>query len=427
MKTLAELLEERDSIVTSMETLISKADEEKRDFTEEEEKEFTDFDTSLNGIKEEIRKKEEVELRKAKLAEERTELDKVDKLKIPDGEVRVGRELALDKPFGTLGEFFATVRSSADGAPVDIRLKEMRVQQMKNGTSGGYMIPDQFQEGLLSVTPQEAIVRPRAMVIPAGSPPDAEIKINTLDQTSGQNMYGGVAINHDGESDTITETNAVIKQVSLKPKRISAFMTASDELMNNWAAADTFIREQMRLAVIGAEDTDFLTGDGVNKSLGITNAPAKIEVTRAGANAIAYADITGMYARMLFRGSSLVWVTSQTTIPQLTTIADAGSNNLWVQSAAANIPPTLLGIPVLFNERSPALGSTGDLMLCDFSKYLIKDGSGPFVAFSEHFRFQNNEGAFRITWRVDGQSWLSEAIPLEGSTSNTVSPFVILA
>jgi HK97 family phage major capsid protein len=130
---------------------------------------------------------------------------------------------------------------------------------------------------------------------------------------------------------------------------------------------------------------------------------------------------------MLFRGSSLVWVTSQTTIPQLTTIADAGSNNLWVQSAAANIPPTLLGIPVLFNERSPALGSTGDLMLCDFSKYLIKDGSGPFVAFSEHFRFQNNEGAFRITWRVDGQSWLSEPIPLEGSTSNTVSPFIILA
>lgn len=426
MKTLAELLEERDSIVTSMETLISKADEEKRDFTEEEEKEFTDLDTSLSGVKEEIRKKEEVESRKAKLVEERVDLEKIEKLHKPDGSIIIGRDLALDKPFDTLGEFFATVRSSADG-PVDVRLVEMRVQQAKNGTSGGYMIPEQFQEGLLSVAPQEAIVRPRAMVIPAGTPPDAEIKINTLDQTSGQNMYGGVQVNHDGESDTITETNAKIKQVSLQPRRISAYMTASDELMNNWSAADAFIREQMRLAVIGAEDTDFLTGDGVNKALGITNSPCRIEVARATANQIAYADITGMYARMLFRGSSLVWVTSQTTIPQLTTIADAGSNNLWVQSAAANIPPTLLGIPVLFNERSPALGSTGDLMLLDLSKYLIKDGSGPFVAFSEHFRFQNSEGAFRITWRVDGQSWLSEAIPLEGSTSNTVSPFIILA
>jgi HK97 family phage major capsid protein len=122
-----------------------------------------------------------------------------------------------------------------------------------------------------------------------------------------------------------------------------------------------------------------------------------------------------------------VWIASQTTIPQLVTIADAGSNNLWVQSAAANIPPTLMGFPVLFHERSVALGTEGDLILADLGYYMIKDGSGPFVQASPHFYFTSNKTVIKIFWNVDGAPWLDEPIPLQGSTSNTVSPFVILS
>ena len=86
----------------------------------------------------------------------------------------------------------------------------------------------------------------------------------------------------------------------------------------------------------------------------------------------------------------------------------------------------LYGFPVLFHDRSPALGTKGDLVLADLSAYLIKDGSGPMVAVSEHFRFQNDEVAFRLVFNVDGQPWLNEPIALEGSTANTVSPFIVL-
>jgi HK97 family phage major capsid protein len=86
-----------------------------------------------------------------------------------------------------------------------------------------------------------------------------------------------------------------------------------------------------------------------------------------------------------------------------------------------------MGIPLVFVDRLPALGTKGDLCLVNLSYYLIKDGSGPFVDLSDQIRFLNDEVVFRITWHVDGKPWLTEPIGLEGSTANTVSPFVVLA
>ena len=127
-------------------------------------------------------------------------------------------------------------------------------------------------------------------------------------------------------------------------------------------------------------------------------------------------------------GGSFVWIASQTTLPQLMQLQGGNSENIFIFNAAAPIPASLLGIPVLFHDRSVALGTVGDLILCDLSYYLIKEGSGPFVATSENVgsTFLTGLTTIKITNNVDGKSWLSLPLPLEGSTSNTVSPFVVL-
>lgn len=51
----------------------------------------------------------------------------------------------------------------------------------------------------------------------------------------------------------------------------------------------------------------------------------------------------------------------------------------------------LYDIPLIFNERSPVLGNTGDLVLADLSHYVVKDGSGPLIEISEH-----HESHYRI-------------------------------
>jgi hypothetical protein len=77
-------------------------------------------------------------------------------------------------------------------------------------------------------------------------------------------------------------------------------------------------------------------------------------------------------------------------------------------------------------ERSPALGTKGDLMLLSPQLYLIKDGCGPIAASSEHIYFLSNKTVFKIVWNVDGKPWLTKPIGLEGTTGSTISPFVIL-
>jgi HK97 family phage major capsid protein len=168
----------------------------------------------------------------------------------------------------------------------------------------------------------------------------------------------------------------------------------------------------------------FLRGPGVNQPRGIIGHPAAINVARAGANAIAYNDILDMYGSVMF-GGSLVWIASQTALPQLMRMVDAGNHVVWQPNAREGAPSTLLGIPLLINPRSPALGAQGDLILADLQYYLIKDGSGIFISASEHVQFLNNKTVIKAFLNVDGQPWLSSPLLLEDGVSQ-VSPFVIL-
>lgn len=416
MNKLNELRKKRASIVEEMEKILATAEKEARDFSSEEETKYTQLEADMAAVDGQIKSEEKRASRAATVA---TAKEEGRKIITPSPHIEIGG--GKEGEFRNMGEFLHSVRFD----PNDPRLKEQRVQQMKNGTSGGFAIPAQFRENLMKVQAQASVIRPRATVIPAGDPPDAELNMPALDQRAGSNMFGGVTIYHQGESDTLTESTASLLPIKMKPKKMTGYMTASNELLNNWDAAGSIIPQLMSGAMAAAEDTDFLNGDGVNKAIGFLNTPARVDRARATANQIAWADVYNMLARVKF-GGSLVWMASQTTIPQLVQIQDASSRAIWSASAAAGLPPTLYGYPVLFNDRAPALGTKGDLSLVDLSYYLIKDGSGPTVALSEHVRFQQDEVAFRITWNVDGQSWLNEPIALEGSTANTVSPFVVL-
>lgn len=421
MKTLEELRTRQGEIIDEQDLILKTADDDdKRDLTDEEEARFNELQTELKALDADadtLKKKEE---RQAELDRRKAELKKP--VRQPP---RMAATFTPENPeeFKNFGEFIHAVTFN----PADRRLYdfEAREQSMGTGVEGGFMVPTQFLGTLLSYSPQEAIFRPRCTVIPAGTPPDSEISMPALDQGTGENIYGGFEFGWVSEGGAKPETDIKLKEVTWKPHEVAGYVTITDKLLRNWAAASSVIENQMRLAKIGIEDSVFYNGDGVGKPLGILNSAARIDYTRATANQISFADIAGMYARIR-KGMNPVWIASQTTIPQLVTIQDAASRYIWVQNAAPDLPPSLLGIPVLFSERAVALGTAGDLVLTDLSQYYIKDGSGPFVAASEHVYFTSNKTVIKMFWNVDGHPWLSEPIPLEGSTSNTVSPFVVL-
>jgi len=400
--------------IEAMKVMLEKADEEGRDLTEQETREYAYLDKEVDKLKAD-------EARVHKLITDDTELA------TPVKTVRtfITKKTAPEE-FKNLGEFLFSVRFNQG----DERLQyEERQQSMGIGVEGGFAVPTQFIPTLRMVDPQATIFRPRCTVIPAGDPPDAQVSMPALNQGSAQNIYGGMSVEWISEGGTKPETDMKLREITLTPKEVAGHTVITDKLLRNWGAAESVVTNMLRLCMTGTEDSVLLSGDGVGKPLGVLNSPARIEVSRTTAASIVFADVIAMFAQAKF-GGSLVWIGSQTILPQLITMTDAGTNSVWLPggtSGAANPPPgTLFGIPLLFNERSPALGTTGDLILCDLSYYLIKDGSGPFVATSPHVHFTSNKTVIKIFWNVDGQSWLDAPLPLEGATSNTVSPFVVL-
>jgi HK97 family phage major capsid protein len=93
-----------------------------------------------------------------------------------------------------------------------------------------------------------------------------------------------------------------------------------------------------------------------------------------------------------------------------------------------NTPPvSILGRPVFFTEKTPALGTTGDISFVDFGYYLVGDRQMMQSMSSEHYKFQNDKTAFRVIERLDGRPWIQSAITPHNNSSNTLTPFVQLA
>ena len=370
----------------------------------------------------------------ADLQKELDELDQRSRLEFPNtrskehgGEKRMKeyKEMGPNE-LREFGEFLQTARWNP-GDPA-LRSKvvsgQKRDMNMGVGAQGGFLVPEQFSNALKMIDEQSAIFRPRAQVIPAGDPPDAAITIPALDQSGANGVYAGVTVQWIAEGATKPETEPGFREIKLEPQEVAAHTVLTDKLLRNSAAAGALVQSLLRKAIIGAEEDTFLSGTGVGQPLGIINHPAAITIARAGANAIAYADIVNMFARAKF-GGKLAWIASQTTLPQLMTMVDTSSHLIWQASAREGTPGTLLGLPFLLNDQSPVLGTEGDLILVDLDYYLIKDGSGISISASEHPLFTQNRTIIKAFWNVDGQPWLTTPLLARDGVS-TVSPFVVL-
>ncbi|OPY71295.1 MAG: Phage capsid family protein [Syntrophorhabdus sp. PtaU1.Bin050] len=432
LKKEMEIRQDRADALKRMRNLLDQAEDAGRPLSASEQREYerldanvTEFNVQLQGFSEDVR-------RRADLAKQMDGLDRVIN-PFPNG-ARDSFASEDDGGFRNIGEFLRSIALLKSDGRMDERLlkcSEVREMTMGTGKTGGFALPKQFDSTIRQVQPGEAVIRPRATVIPPGNPPDAQLSFPALDQTAAQNMYGGVIITHTGEGVTMTEATANLREVTLEPKEMSAYIVVTQKLLNNWESSGTWISGILRQAMTAQEDYDFLQGDGINKALGVMNSSAAVQYPRTAANAVSFSDAIGMLSRVLMRGP-LVWVASQTVIPQLAAMVDSGGHAVWLGgngnlgAAAQAMPSTLLGVPLIFSDRLPGLGTKGDLMLLSPAYYFIKDGSGPIAASSEHVFFTSNKVVFKLVWNVDGRPWLTEPLPLEGSTSNTVSPFVVL-
>lgn len=352
-----------------------------------------------------------------------------------------------DGIFEDRAEYFQAVAGAAGRGPrmsPELAAKWAKLVGVQNSygsevpADGGFLIPEVLRSEVYEIALEDSVVRQRATVIPMSS---LRVPIPRIDDTSHvSSIFGGVVAYWTEEAAALTESQASFGRTVLDAKKLTAYAAVPNELLADAPAFAGFFDSTFPRAIVWYEDIGFISGTGAGEPLGFVNCPASVQVTAESGQptqTIVWENVTKMYARML--PSSLkraVWVASIDTFPQLATMAlsvGTGGGPVWIGNFAggtsgADTPPvSILGRPVIFTEKTPALGTTGDINFVDLSYYLIGDRQQMQSMVSEHYLFANDKTAYRAIERVDGRPWLDSAITPHNNSSNTLTPFVQLA
>lgn len=308
-----------------------------------------------------------------------------------------------------------------------------------SGPAGGYTVPPEYSTDIWKVAMEDTIFASKAKKRPMTS---NEFRYPKLDQTgtqaTGQTGYlGGVVARWSKETATRTETEPKLKQGVMKAGELTGYSVISNELLqDNAAGLASIITELFGEANSYYMDLATLVGDGVDKPVGVVSAPATIAYTRAGGAGtatLAFADLTNMVQRFFPRSmKSGMWILNQTVLSTLWGLTDGASHLIFQPSfsatrgaAAAEAPTTILGIPVVYTEKTPVFGTKGDILLVDPQGYMVGDRMGLEIAASPHVNFLNNEMTYRFVSRMAGQPMLDKPFTMLDGT-NQLSHFVAL-
>jgi HK97 family phage major capsid protein len=298
--------------------------------------------------------------------------------------------------------------------------------------AGGYLIPEEFRTQLLTTAVEKTNILTRAMKIPMKTNSISIPFISGFDHSGGL-LHGGVEFKWLDEVAGKTETRPKFGKINLKLKKCAGLCYASDEILEDSPISmQPLLNSAFTDALAWSLDWVFINGTGAGQPLGVLNASCLVTIAKESgqaADTIVYENIVNMYSR-LWRTDNAIWLANKNTFPQLATMTLGTANYpiyLPANSAAGRPFNTLMGLPLIFTEHCRTIGDVGDIILADWSQYLVgQKSTGLKFASSIHLKFDYDQTAFRFVYRVDGQPWWISALTPRYS-SETLSPFVAIA
>jgi HK97 family phage major capsid protein len=342
--------------------------------------------------------------------------------------------------FSSLGQqMTAVIRAARPGGTVDPRLFNIRAAAtgLNEGvpSDGGFLVQQEFANELLQDTIETGILAPRCRQQPISSGANS-IKINGVDETSrASTRFGGILGYWEDEAALKTQTKPKFRKIELTLKKLIGLCYATDELLDDAAALEGFIRAAFPSEFRFLVDDSIVNGTGAGQPLGILNAGCLVSVAKESgqkAATIVAENVINMSSR-IFASSfqNATWYINQNCLPQLYTMSIAvgtGGQLVFIPPGGLNQTPygTLLGRPVIPIEQCATLGTVGDIILADLNGYILATKGGIKSDMSIHVNFIYDESVFRFVLRIDGQPVRATTLtPYKGST--TLSHFVALA
>lgn len=418
--------------VHEQERLLDKAKDEKRGFTEDEEKSFNTLQDKIAEAEKMIGIQNKVSKNNGNLSTLTPPIDD-NSNNVPIANVRVTNN--PPKWENGIGTILQAVARSTKTGEMDSRFQN--AAQGGNETipaDGGFLVGETMVKELLKRTYDMSAVAGRCRRRPISN--GNRYVQNYIDETSRVNgsRMGGVLGYWVDEAGTITKSKPKLGQIDIKLVKLAGLYYATSELLEDAAPLQSEIQDWFADEFAFLLDDAIIRGNGTGKPTGILNSKALVSVAKESgqvADTIVYENIVKMWARMWARSrSNAVWFINQDVEPELHTMAKVvGTGGVPVYLPAnglAGAPyATLYGRPVIPIEQCSTLGDKGDIFFVDMNQYLLVEKGGIKAARSIHVQFLTDQEAFRFTYRVNGQSiWQSALTPYKGT--NTQSPFITL-
>ncbi len=302
----------------------------------------------------------------------------------------------------------------------DRRMEERATMVEGTDTLGGFAVPDLFASQWLDSAMEDEIVRPRARVYPMSSDSLHIPRWGDSDRSSSN--YGGLEGVWLAENATATRQTGKVAQIHLIAKKLAIFTQASREVVQDGISFESQLTDAMVKGLGDNLDRAFIAGDGVGKPLGMLANPALITVPREGAGHIIYEDVLAIWARIHPAcAESAIWLANSKCKPDLMSlylaIGTSGYGSAIPVIKTNNGQYELLGRPIKFTDKVPALGTEGDLCLADFSQYVIGIRQEVILDRSNAPGWTEDAVDFRVILRCDGQgTWPAAITPRAGDT-----------
>ena len=290
------------------------------------------------------------------------------------------------------------------------------------GTSGGYLVPEEYRNELLKMTATSSQVTGLVTRVPvntdAGSYPALDQFTAPTAGVGDTAFAAGVKVTTKNESGTLDNNEPVFTEIQYRIGKIGDLVYVSNELnMDSPQSIDGILRALFTIAIAGKEEYFIFRGPGAGQPLGLLNSSAAVAVTTATNNVFSYVDAASMISRFHAYLSPGRFFMHPSVFPDVATweIGTAGA-------AAPKLADLGYGAPI-FSEHLPQANNAGDAVLADLRAYIFFDRQGMTIDYSEHAAFTTDRVVWRVKERLDGMPWLKGTITLADPTgSYTTSP-----
>lgn len=268
--------------------------------------------------------------------------------------------------------------------------------------SGGYLVPDTFNDTLLEGLTEKNILRQLAHVIPTTHRMHIPVS----------NGMGDATWVIEGEPWSFNE--ASFGEVILDAYKLATTIRASDEMLEDGGVdLEAFIRDLYVKRIADAEEMAFIRGDGDGKPLGLIYQ-AGVGVMSATEGDICVDDLISLEhsVKQAYRDKA-VWLMSDDAYRRLRTIIHYNGDPLWDDPLEEDGVIRLLKHPVyICKAMDDVVPGSIPVMFGDFRHYWIGDRGKRVIKRLVERYADRGQVAFITTERVDARLVLPEAVKM---------------